>query len=421
MAGFTPFVPLLAALFAGFALGLLVAFGLGLAKSRTARQIAQELLSESEARRRVEFDTAVANLKASFGDLSLDALRRSTEEFLKLAEGRLAAERALHGRELEAKKGEIAAQVERMTGQLDRVQALMRELETDRVQKFGELSGQLRLAGEQTAELTRTTGLLREALASSRARGQWGERMAEDVLRLAGFVEGINYLKQRRVEDGASRPDFTFPLPGGLVVHMDVKFPLDNYLRFLEAEGDGERARLRDAFLRDVKARIKEVCSRDYICPERDTVDYCLLFIPNERIYAFIHEHDPRLLDEGLRQKVVFCSPLTLYAVLVVIRQAVQNFALERTSNEILTLLGQFRRQWQRYTESMETLGRRLDAAQREFQALTTTRTRQLERPLDRLDQLRRDKGLPVAGGGEADPTEEGGEEEEEEEAVLQA
>lgn len=406
MAGFTPFFAPLATFVIGLALGLLAAFFLGLTRSRTARAIAAELLGEAEARRRVEFDAAMANLKASFGDLSLDALRRSTEEFLKLAEGRLATERALHGRELEAKKGEIAQQIERMTGQLDRMGALVRDLERDRVQKFGELAGQLRLAGERTAELSRTTGLLREALASSKARGQWGERMAEDVLRLAGFVEGINYRRQRRVEGGAARPDFTFPLPGGLVVNMDVKFPLDNYMRFLRAEGDGERARLRDAFLRDVRARIKEVCSRDYICPERDTVDYCLLFIPNEQIYAFIHENDAALLDEGLRQRVVFCSPLTLYAVLVVIRQAVQNFALERTSNEILSLLGRFRRQWERYTECMDGLGKRLDAAQREFQALTTTRARQLERPLDRLDQLRRDRGLPVAAA-EADGVEE--------------
>ena len=47
-----------------------------------------------------------------------------------------------------------------------------------------------------------TTGQLREALANTRARGQWGERMAEDVLRLTGFVEGVNYLKQAPIERG---------------------------------------------------------------------------------------------------------------------------------------------------------------------------------------------------------------------------
>ena len=62
--------------------------------------------------------------------------------------------------------------------------------------------------------------------------------MAEDVLRLSGFIEGVNYLKQKTLETAAGRPDYTFPLPQGRKVNMDVKFPLDNYVRFLEAERD---------------------------------------------------------------------------------------------------------------------------------------------------------------------------------------
>ena len=27
-------------------------------------------------------------------------------------------------------------------------------------------------------------------------RGQWGERMAEDIIRYAGLIENVNYLKQ---------------------------------------------------------------------------------------------------------------------------------------------------------------------------------------------------------------------------------
>ena len=67
-------------------------------------------------------------------------------------------------------------------------------------------------------------------------RGQWGERIAEDVLRLSGFLEGVNYLRQHTLTDSGGRPDYTFLMPNGLVMHMDVKFPLDNYLRFLDAE-----------------------------------------------------------------------------------------------------------------------------------------------------------------------------------------
>jgi DNA recombination protein RmuC len=66
------------------------------------------------------------------------------------------------------------------------------------------------MVGEQTATLNSTTGALREALASTRIWGQWGVRMAEDVLRLIGFVEGINYTRQKSMDGSSARPDFTF-------------------------------------------------------------------------------------------------------------------------------------------------------------------------------------------------------------------
>ena len=94
-------------------------------------------------------------------------------------------------------------------------------------------------------------------------------------------------------------PDYTFPLPQGRKVNMDVKFPLDNYVRYLEAERDADRETLKAQFLRDVKARIKEVTTRDYINPEENTLDYVLVFIPNEQVYAFINENDPTAPRRG--------------------------------------------------------------------------------------------------------------------------
>src|SRR5581483_2185463 len=118
--------------------------------------------------------------------------------------------------------------------------------------------------------------------------------------RVAGFIENVNYLRQKTIEASGSRPDFTFLLPRNLKLNMDVKFPLDNYLKSLEAVSDTDRARYRSDFLKDVRAKIKEVTSRDYISPEQNTVDSVLLFIPNEQIYAFIHEQDGAILDDGI-------------------------------------------------------------------------------------------------------------------------
>jgi DNA recombination protein RmuC len=178
---------------------------------------------------------------------------------------------------------------------------------------------------------------------------------------------------------------------------MDVKFPLNNYTKFLETDLESEKVRFRNDFLRDVKARIKEVTTKEYINPEQNTVDYVLLFIPNEQIYSFIHEQDSSILDEGLRNRVIFCSPITLFAVLAVIRQAVDNFSLEKTSNEILSLLGLFKKQWDEFLKKLELLGKRIDDTQKEYESLSTTRRRQLERPLNRLDDLRTQMRLPIS------------------------
>ena len=362
---------------AGFVLALVVAFVLKLMNVKTS-------------------DAVIDNMKASFGNLSLEALRKSTDEFLKLAKEKLESEREVNVKELNEKKGLIDQQLKNMTGKLEDASKLMKELEKDREKKFGELAEQLKTVSKQTVNLTETTGTLREALASTKARGQWGERMAEDVLQLAGFIEDVNYEKQKTIEDGRSRPDFTFLLPNKLKLNMDVKFPLDNYMKFLESGSQSDKEKFRNSFLKDVKARVKEVTSREYIDPGKNTVDYALLFIPNEQVYAFIHEQDSSILDEGLRNKVIFCSPITLFAILAVIRQAVRNFALERTSNEILSLLGEFKKQWGAFLGKLELVGKRITDAQKEYDSLTTTRRRQLEKPLRKIEGLEKQHGLPV-------------------------
>jgi DNA recombination protein RmuC len=397
--------PLLIAFMAGFILGLAIAFGLRLIQAKSVKQLAEELFRESEVRRQADFDRVMCDLKHGFAGLSLDALSKATEEFLKLAKSRLDAERQLSVQELDAKKDIIDHTLKRMNTALENVTNLMQDLEKDRVRKFGELAGQLEAAKDQTAALLQTTHTLREALVSTPARGQWGERMAEDVLRVAGFIEGVNYFKQKAVEGIGTRPDFTFLLPKNLKLNMDVKFPLDNYLRFLEANANIEKNKFRRDFLRDVKSRIKEIASREYINPDQNTLDYVLLFIPNEQIYTFIQEQDSAVLDNALQSSVVLCSPLTLFAVLAVIRQAVDNFALEQTSKEILSLMGQFNKQWDAFVGKLDLLGKRLVDAQKEYEALISTRRRQLEKPLRQIEDMRAEKHVSAPPEQDEDPS----------------
>jgi DNA recombination protein RmuC len=319
-----------------------------------------------------------------------EAVRAAIDHLVRVNEQMLAAERRLGAHDLEGKKSLIDHELVSMRGELERLTSLVQEVERERREHVGQLTSQLAEAGRNTQALADTTQSLREALSSTTARGQWGERMADDVLRLAGFVDGVNYRRRQTITSSRGVPDYTFLLPQGLSLHMDVKFPLNNYLRFLDATSDVERERWRKEFLKDVRLRLKEVTSRDYVDAGANTVDCVLLFIPNEAVYAFIQEQDRTILDDALRDKVIFCSPLTLFAVLAVIRQAVDNFRLSETTHEILGLLQGFQKQWAKFVDQMDKVGRSLKTAGNAFDELEGTRKRGLERELDKIDAIRR-------------------------------
>ncbi|MCR4409934.1 MAG: DNA recombination protein RmuC [Candidatus Saccharicenans sp.] len=400
----------------GAIFGALLVLLVNYLQKQRARELAQELVNQTQQQKMQELEMLLGRVKDAFGSLSMDALKRNTEEFLKVANEVLGRQTRTGELELEGKKKLIDQTLEGMKADLLRVQTLITEFEKDRAAKFGQLESHLSQAMEQTKRLQETTEQLRRALAGSKQRGQWGERMAEDILRLMGFVEGINYEKQQALDSGQNRPDFTFYLPQERKINMDVKFPLDNYLKYLEAQGENEKENFKRLFLRDVRERIKEVTGRDYIDPGENTLDYVLVFIPNEQVYAFINEHDRGLLDEALQKKVILCSPITLYAVLAIIRQAMENFNLQNTAGQIMKLLESFYKQWQMFVKSLEKMGKKIYEAQQEYESLNSVRKNQLEKPLRQIENLKKQVG-PGFPEGEAMLVEaeliEGGETEE--------
>jgi DNA recombination protein RmuC len=358
--------------------------------------------AQRDAERRAELERVVDRLKAEIGTSALDALGKARETLVAHGAEQLGARLAAGSQDLQTKKALIDQSLERvgkqMADELARLNATVRELEKDREGKFGDLAARLAEANEATRALASTTGSLREALGSTKARGAWGERMAEDILRSAGFREGVNYQKQQTLEGSGRRPDYVFFLPNGQRLHMDVKFPLTNYLRSLEADTDDERRRYRDEFVRDARTQLKEITSRDYIDPAVDTIDRVLLFIPNEQVYGFLQEADRTLVDDAIAARVVLCSPFTLYAVLALLRQIIDNFNIEKTSRDILVLLSDIETQWAKFVKQMETMGQRIEQARVEYDKLTTTRRRALDRRFEKIDALREAR---IAEGGE--------------------
>lgn len=367
-------------LLTGFAVGLLIG---GL----VAAVIVYTLF---ERQRRASDAALIEHLRLQVADLTRQANREASADLLRLAGAQFDSQLGRHSAVVEGEKALIDQRVGELTHRLGQVEALVTEFERGRAERLGAL-------GEELRSLSASAGKLEQALTSNKARGQWGERIAEDAIRAIGLMKGVHYDAQAavRINGKANIPDFTFFLPNDKRLNMDCKFPLNNYLRALEAASEPERQTCERAFLIDVRARIREVATRDYIAPEQGTVDCALAFIPNESVYQFIHEQDAALLDDARRQKVILVSPYTLFMVLVVIREAVDNFAYQEKAHHIAAAMREFRKQWDAYTGKMDELRKALDKARSTYDEMLGVRTRQLDKALEAVALYGDDHAAP--------------------------
>ena len=177
---------------------------------------------------------------------------------------------------------------------------------------------------------------------------------------------------------------------------LDVKFPLASYVRSVECEEDGERVSAERQFLLDVRSTVRAVATRDYVDPSHGTLAFMIVFVPNEQIFSFINERDSSLADDARQLGVVLCSPLSLFALLSVVRQAADSFALASDANEVLQALSSFVRQWDKYQECIDKMSKRLDSLQTAFEELRGPRTRALNKQLARVEELRAQRHLEL-------------------------
>ncbi len=153
--------------------------------------------AEAQRARAEELAAVVEQLRTSFAALSREALSANTNDFLTIARTRLEEQTRTTSATLEEKKKLIDARLEDMGAKLASLNELIAAVEKQRAEAQGAIQKHLDTNTQATRQLQTTTAQLREALANPQRRGQWGERMAEDVLRLAGFIEGVNYFKQQ--------------------------------------------------------------------------------------------------------------------------------------------------------------------------------------------------------------------------------
>lgn len=317
--------------------------------------------------------------------LSTEALRQNSEQFLATAKEVLNTQKAEMGKDLEGKKSVIAELIMEIRRDIKKNEERISKSDEDRVRSFSALSNELKSYREITGDLKLSTDRLKDLLSNNQMRGAFGEQVAEDLLKMAGFVIGQSYTRNEVQDSHSTRPDFTILLPDGTKVNVDVKFPYAALIKYTEADDKQEKQKYLSEFKKDVKEKIRQVCTREYVNPEDRTVDFVVLFIPNEMIFSFIYDKMNEVWEEAMRKKVILAGPFSFTAILRMIKQAYTNFRYQENLQHIIGLIQRFDVEYQRYTESVDKLGERIRSTASQYEVVSTTRDKKLTSVVDKI------------------------------------
>jgi len=314
-----------------------------------------------------------------------DAIKSASEHMLIVAKQQLGAETKDIKTDLSNKKESIEKLVKQLQDEVKQSNKKIEDAERERIGSFRALKQEVEGHRKITEQLSVSTDSLKALLSNNQLRGQFGEQVAEDLLKMTGFVKGVDYHVNKSQKDSETRPDFTIFLPDGVKINVDAKFPYSNLQKVGETQDKSAKREYLKLFEGDVKDKIKQVTSRNYINPEDNTVDFVIMFVPNEMIFSFIYENMNSVWTAAMRQKVIFAGPFSFTAILRLVRQSYDNFKYKNNVRKIITYIKVFEEEWKKYNEEFDKIGDRITSLSGQYEKVNTTRTKQLSRSIDRI------------------------------------
>ncbi len=235
----------------------------------------------------------------------------------RLSEQRRADEERASG-EMTRRAEEIKGLVSPVAEKLDRMESEISRLERERRQAQGELGQMVSQLNAGVGTLRQETGNLVSALKRPSTRGSWGEIQLRNVVEMAGMVSHCDFVEQSTIQtdEGPLRPDMLVRLPGGKLVVVDSKVPLDAYLSALEASTDAEREAHTARHARQTRDHISKLASKGYQRQFDSTPEFVVMFVPSDGIYQAALAEDPALIEYGVQQQVLMATPTTLIGLL---------------------------------------------------------------------------------------------------------
>jgi DNA recombination protein RmuC len=309
-------------------------------EERNERMKAEKALAEergSAAARQTVMAELDSHLRATFPEVAGQVLERNSKAFLNLAVENLGKVTKQAKSDLLQREQAVESLVKPIRESLLQMNKYVQDVEKTRAEAYGGLTKQVQALAESQQQLEIATSDLVKVLRQPHQRGRWGEVQLDNVLQAAGLMAGLDYVKQATATAAETRlrPDVVVNLPDGGHLVIDAKAPVDAFLNAYEAKTDTDR----DEYLRDhvrlLKQHIGTLSGKDYQSQFNPSPDWVVMFVPVESFLTLAMVHDPNLIVESARQRILLTSPTTLIALLTTVATLWKQRRMEERVEEV--------------------------------------------------------------------------------------
>jgi DNA recombination protein RmuC len=377
---------------AGLAVGALAGAAIAVSLARSGRERLREELDAISTQSR-------ERLRDEMKSISSDVLKQTGESLMERFGDQRRAEQERAAGEMARRAEELKGLVGPVSEKLGRVENEIGRLERERKQAQGELANMVRQLHEGVGGLRQETGNLVSALKRPSTRGSWGEIQLRNVIEMAGMIEHCDFLEQSTIqsEEGALRPDVLVKLPGGKVIVVDSKVPLDAYLAHLEAQTEDERGVQMTRHARQTREHISKLASKGYQRQFDGTPDLVVMFVPSDGIYQAALSEDPTLIEYGVHQQVLMATPTTLIALLRAVHYGWRQEQIAESARQIAETGRELHRRLAIFVDPLAKLGRQLNSTVDAYNQAARSFDTRLAPKVREIAELGADSGREVA------------------------
>lgn len=329
-----------------------------------------DMLQNTLNSERSTFDRLKEQMTHAFESLASKVLRVNGEQFLQTAKELLNQETQGVKVDLQQRSQMFEATLRPLQESLNRLQNQNLALEQQRQNSIGSIATELKKVVESSENLRQQTQALKDALKRPHVRGRWGELQLRNCIELAGMSEyaDLTFQEITTLENGQKLvPDLVVKMPGGRVVIVDAKTPIDAFLTALESTSEEERQTQLVRHGRHIKEHILRLSTKAYNEQCGASADFTIMFLPNESFLYAALESEPNLVEFALQKKILIATPPTFIGLLKVIRFGWSEEKLARNAEEISTAARELHKRLVDFTDSLLGMGKYLQKAQNEY------------------------------------------------------